>query len=332
MSKLPENEVKDFQKAFAELHSEMGKAVVGCREIIRDMLVCFFAGGNLLIESSPGLGKTLLVKTLSRVIDLKFSRIQFTPDLMPADILGTNIVTEGSDGKRYFEFQKGPIFTQLLLADEINRATPKTQSALLEAMQERRVTIAGKTYDLEKPYYVVATQNPQDTDGTYSMPEAQLDRFFFKLMLQKPAIDSMREISQQASSASDSDLRRVIDGPRAEEFKKLVLAVEAPRTLRQFAIKLVLLTHPSSEMSLATAKKYLRYGSSPRGVQALILGAKVLALIDGRSEAAPKDVMGVARQVLGHRLMMNFEGEAESITAASILDEAFKSKELASVA
>jgi MoxR-like ATPase len=194
------------------------------------------------------------------------------------------------------------------------------------------VTIAGKTYDLEKPYYVVATQNPQDTDGTYSMPEAQLDRFFFKLMLQKPAIDSMREISQQASSASDSDLRRVIDGPRAEEFKKLVLAVEAPRTLRQFAIKLVLLTHPSSEMSLATAKKYLRYGSSPRGVQALILGAKVLALIDGRSEAAPKDVMGVARQVLGHRLMMNFEGEAESITAASILDEAFKSKELASVA
>ena len=213
MSKLPENEIKDFQRTFGELEAEMSKAVVGCQDVIRDMLICFFAGGNLLIESSPGLGKTLLVKTLSRVIDLQFSRIQFTPDLMPADILGTNIVAEGADGKRYFEFQKGPIFTQLLLADEINRATPKTQSALLEAMQERRVTIAGKTYDLEKPYYVIATQNPQDTDGTYSMPEAQLDRFFFKLTLAKPAIASMREISQQASSSSDTELRRVIDGP-----------------------------------------------------------------------------------------------------------------------
>src|SRR5437868_6615216 len=191
MSRLPEQEIRSFQRAFAELQAEMAKSVVGCDEVIRDILICFFAGGNLLIESSPGLGKTLLVKTLSRVVDLKFSRVQFTPDLMPADILGTNIVTEGTDGKRYFEFQKGPIFTQLLLADEINRATPKTQSALLEAMQERRATIAGKTYDLEKPYYVVATQNPQDTDGTYSMPEAQLDRFFFKLQLEKPAIANM---------------------------------------------------------------------------------------------------------------------------------------------
>ncbi len=332
MSRLPEAEVKDFQRAFSDLEAEMGKVVVGCRGIIRDMLVCFFAGGNLLIESSPGLGKTLLVKTLSRVIDLKFSRVQFTPDLMPADILGTNIVAEGSDGKRYFEFQKGPIFTQLLLADEINRATPKTQSALLEAMQERRVTIAGKTHDLEQPYFVVATQNPQDTDGTYSMPEAQLDRFFFKLHLEKPDIGAMRAISQQSSSANDTELRRIINGAQAEAFKRLVLSVEAPRTLRQFAIKLILITQPGSAMSLASAKKYLRYGSSPRGVQALILGAKVLALIDGRDTAESRDVIGVARQVLGHRLMLNFEGEAENVTPFSILDEAFKAKELATVA
>jgi MoxR-like ATPase len=332
MSKIPDDQIKNFQKTFAALQAEMDKAIVGCEDIIHDMLVCFFTGGNLLIESSPGLGKTLLVKTLGRVIDLKFSRIQFTPDLMPADILGTNIVTEGSDGKRYFEFQKGPVFTQLLLADEINRATPKTQSALLEAMQERRVTVAGKTFDLEKPYFVVATQNPQDTEGTYSMPEAQLDRFLFKLMLAKPDIGSLREISQQASSEAETELKPVIDAAQAEALKKLVLNVEAPKSLRQFAIKLVLLTHPSSEMCMDTARKYLRYGSSPRGVQALTLGAKVLALNDGRSVAEPKDVMGVARQVLGHRLMLNFEGEADNITAASILDEAFKSKELASVA
>lgn len=325
MSQLSKDDIQRFRRAFTELQAEMSKTIVGCREIIRDMLVCFFAGGNLLIESSPGLGKTLLVKTLSRVIDLKFTRVQFTPDLMPADILGTNIVTEGADGKRYFEFQKGPIFTQLLLADEINRATPKTQAALLEAMQERRVTIAGKTYELQQPYFVVATQNPHDSDGTYSMPEAQLDRFLFKLQLEKPDIDSMRAISQQASSVDATELRRIIDGPQAEAFKKLVLAVEAPRALRQFAIKLVLLTHPDSEMSLPSAKKYLRYGSSPRGVQALILGAKVVALIDGRDTAQPRDVLGVARVGLGHRLMLNFEGEAENITAAGILDQAFKS-------
>jgi MoxR-like ATPase len=332
MSRPDKNQIEEFQRTFSALQAEMDKAIVGCRGIIHDMLVCFFSGGNLLIESSPGLGKTLLVKTLGRVIDLKFSRIQFTPDLMPADILGTNIVTEGSDGKRYFEFQKGPVFTQLLLADEINRATPKTQSALLEAMQERRVTVAGKTFDLEKPYFVVATQNPQDTEGTYSMPEAQLDRFLFKLQLVKPDIGSLREISQQASSESATELKHVIDAAKAEELKKMVLDVEASRPLRQFAVKLVLLTHPSSEMSLDTAKKYLRYGSSPRGVQALILGAKVLALIDGRDTAEPRDIMGIARQVLGHRLMLNFEGEAENVTAAAILDEAFSSKDLKGVA
>ncbi|MBI3829769.1 MAG: AAA family ATPase [Planctomycetes bacterium] len=296
------------------------------------MLICFFAGGNLLIESTPGLGKTLLVKTLSRVVNLKFSRIQFTPDLMPADILGTNIVTEGSDGKRHFEFQKGPIFTQLLLADEINRATPKTQSALLEAMQERRVTVAGKTFDLDKPYFVVATQNPQDSEGTYSMPEAQLDRFFFKLTLGKPKIEALRSISQRASAESDTDLKQVINAQEAETFKEMVLNVEAPKTVRHFAIKLILLTHPSSEMSMEPARKYLRYGASPRGVQALILGAKVNALIAGRATAEPRDVEAVSSQVLGHRLMLNFEGEAEGVSSAQIIGDALKSKTLAEVA
>jgi len=322
VDKLSAPQIQKFQKTFADLEAEIGKVIIGYREAVRDTLVCFFAGGNLLIESSPGLGKTLLVKTLSRVVDLKFSRIQFTPDLMPADILGTNIVTEGADGKRYFEFQKGPIFTQLLLADEINRATPKTQSALLEAMQERRVTVAGKTFDLDKPYFVVATQNPQDTDGTYSMPEAQLDRFFFKLVLGKPEIGDLRSISQRASVSGEVELKPVINGQEAEAFK----------AVRHYAIKLILLTHPSSELSLEQPRKYLRYGASPRGVQALILGSKVRALIDGRKSAEPRDVAAVSNQVLGHRLMLNFEGEAENISPASLIQEALKSKTLSEVA
>ena len=332
MEKLNTTQIKEFQEKFFGLEAEIGKAIVGYREIIRDTLICFFAGGNLLIESSPGLGKTLLVKTLSRVVDLKFSRIQFTPDLMPADILGTNIVTDGSDGKRHFEFQKGPLFTQLLLADEINRATPKTQSALLEAMQERRVTVAGKTFDLDKPYFVVATQNPQDSEGTYSMPEAQLDRFFFKLVLGKPKIDALRSISQRASADADVELKQVIDAKGAERFKEMVLNIEAPKPVRHYAIKLILLTHPSSEMSLEAARKYLRYGASPRGVQALILGAKVNALIGGRGVAEPHDVAAVASQVLGHRLMLNFEGEAEGVSPAQLIGDALKSKSLSDVA
>jgi len=325
MSQPMKARVADFQRGFAALEAEIGKVVIGYREVIRDMLICFFAGGNLLIESSPGLGKTLLVKTLSQVIDLKFSRIQFTPDLMPADIVGTNIVTEGADGKRYFEFQKGPVFTQLLLADEINRATPKTQSALLEAMQERRVTVAGKTFELERPYFVVATQNPQDTEGTYTMPEAQLDRFFFKLRLEKPRLDSLRRISQQASASEAPELKHVLNAKEAEALKELVLGVEAPQTVKHYAIKLILLTHPSSELGLQSAKKYLRYGSSPRGVQALILGAKVRALLEGRLRAEPQDVAGVAREVLGHRLMLNFEGEAGNVTPQQLIDEALAS-------
>jgi MoxR-like ATPase len=332
VEKLATAQIQKFQSSFAALEAEIGKVIIGYKEIIRDTLVCFFAGGNLLIESTPGLGKTLLVKTLSRVIDLKFSRIQFTPDLMPADILGTNIVTEGADGKRYFDFQKGPIFTQLLLADEINRATPKTQSALLEAMQERRVTVAGKTFDLDKPYFVVATQNPQDTEGTYSMPEAQLDRFFFKLTLGKPQITDLRSISQRASAAEDVELKRVINAAEAEELKNLVLAIDAPKAVRHYAVKLILLTQPSSEMGMDVARKFLRYGASPRGIQALILGAKVNALLGGRSAAQPSDVDAVANQVLGHRLMLNFEGEAEGVSTRTIISEALANKNMKDVA
>ena len=332
METLSAAQIEKFQSSFAGLETEIGKVIIGYKEVIRDTLVCFFAGGNLLIESTPGLGKTLLVKTFSRVIDLKFSRIQFTPDLMPADILGTNIVTEGADGKRYFDFQKGPIFTQLLLADEINRATPKTQSALLEAMQERRVTVAGKTFDLDKPYFVVATQNPQDTEGTYAMPEAQLDRFFFKLVLGKPQIADLRSISQRASVAEDVELKPVLNAAAAEELKNLVLFVETPKAVRHYAVKLILLTQPSSEMGMEMARKFLRYGASPRGVQALILGAKVNALIAGRTAAQPSDVDCVANQVLGHRLMLNFEGEAEGVSTRSIISGALASKSIKDVA
>jgi len=332
VEKLTPAQIQKFQSSFAGLEAEIGKVIIGYKEVIRDTLVCFFAGGNLLIESTPGLGKTLLVKTLSRVIDLKFSRIQFTPDLMPADILGTNIVTEGADGKRYFDFQKGPIFTQLLLADEINRATPKTQSALLEAMQERRVTVAGKTFDLDKPYFVVATQNPQDTEGTYSMPEAQLDRFFFKLVLGKPQITDLRSISQRASVAEDVELKPVVNAATAEELKNMVLAIDTPKSVRHYAVKLILLTQPSSEMGMDVARKFLRYGASPRGVQALILGAKVNALLVGRTAAQPSDVDAVANQVLGHRLMLNFEGEAEGVSTRTIISEALSSKTMKDVA
>jgi MoxR-like ATPase len=274
----------------------------------------------LLIDSATGLGKTMIAKTLAHVMGVKSSRIQFTPDLMPADIIGTTIVQETTDGKKHFVFQKGPVFTQLLLADEINRATPKTQSALLEAMQERHVSAGGKTYALEKPYFVIATMNSHETGGTYALPEAQVDRFFFKLLLGKPGIDHLQEISRRASGTALAKLTPVIDGTRAEEMQMLVRAVETTRELRRFAIELVLRTNPVSAEGSAEAKRFLRYGSSPRGVQALILGAKVRALMQGRDEATRVDVLSVAKPALAHRLILNFEGEADGVRTEDLID------------
>ena len=313
--------IEGFQRDFEALRDRMETVIVGYRQVIGDLLICFFAGGNLLIDSAPGLGKTLIAKTLAHVMDLHSSRIQFTPDLMPADIIGTTIVQESTDGKKHFVFQKGPVFTQLLLADEINRATPKTQSALLEAMQERHVSAGGKTWDLDRPYFVIATMNSHETGGTYALPEAQVDRFFFKLTLAKPDIDHLQEISRRSGGRAFAKLSPVIDARRAEEMKALVLAVEAPHALRRFAIDLVLRTNPASPEGSDRAKKFLRYGSSPRGVQALILGAKVRALVDGRDTAGSEDVLAVARPALAHRLLLNFEGEAENLRTEDLIDE-----------
>src|ERR1035437_2418141 len=239
--------IEGFGRDFEALRVGMGSVIVGYPEVIENLLICFFAGGNLLIDSATGLGKTMIAKTLAHVMGVKSSRIQFTPDLMPADIIGTTIVPETKDGKKHFVFQKGPVFTQLLLADEINRATPKTQSALLEAMQERHVSAGGNTYELERPYFVIATMNSHETGGTYALPEAQVDRFFFKLTLGKPGIDHLQEISRRAGAGVLGKLTAVIDGKRAEEMKAMVLAVETTRELRRFAIELVLRTNPVSD-------------------------------------------------------------------------------------
>lgn len=315
-------EIKRFQDTFTAMKTEMIKTVIGCEQVVEDILVCFFAGGNVLIESTPGLGKTLIVKTLAEVLDLRFNRIQFTPDLMPSDIIGTNIVMESETGEKVFEFQHGPVFTQILLADEINRATPKTQSALLEAMQERRVSVGGTTYQLELPYFVLATQNPEDTAGTYSLPEAQIDRFFFRLRIDYPGIDALQQIGSASAGIRTRNLKKIIGGQDALALQALVRGVEVGAAAMEAAIRLVLKTHPVSKEGSAKAKRFLRYGSSPRGVQALILGGKVRALIDGVAQVAPRHVAQVSKQILGHRLVLNFEGEAEKIRPADLIEEA----------
>ncbi|MCL2640673.1 MAG: MoxR family ATPase [Phycisphaerales bacterium] len=324
MAKLDKTAIDSFGRDFEALRNSMASVIVGYPEVIENVLICFFAGGNLLIDSATGLGKTMIAKTLAAVMGVKSSRIQFTPDLMPADIIGTTIVQETKDGKKLFVFQKGPVFTQLLLADEINRATPKTQSALLEAMQERHVSAGGKTYTLDRPYFVIATMNSHETGGTYALPEAQVDRFFFKLLLGKPGLDELQAISRRSSGGGGlTKLVPVIDGLRAEEMQAMVRAVETTRELRRFAIELVLRTNPVS-LEGAGVKKYLRYGSSPRGVQALILGAKVRALMQGRDEATRVDVLAVAKPALAHRLILNFEGEADSVKTEDLIDGVVK--------
>ena len=321
MSSPSDQEIQRFRDTFHALKDEMAKVIIGCDQIIEDVLVCFFAGGNLLLESTPGLGKTLIVKTLAEVLDLQFNRIQFTPDLMPSDIIGTTIVMETDEGDKAFEFQKGPVFTQILLADEINRATPKTQSALLEAMQERMVSVGGETHQLELPYFVLATQNPLDTEGTYSLPEAQIDRFFFSLSIDYPDLDDLQRIGDAGAGRRSVELRKVVDGPEALELQDLVRRVEAGPSATAFAIRTVLRTHPASPDGGAKAKQFLRYGSSPRGVQGLILGGKVRALVDGKASVEPQHIAAVSKQVLGHRLILNFEGESEGLRAGDLVGE-----------
>jgi MoxR-like ATPase len=317
--------VTEAASAFCEdvrrLEGEIGKMIVGHEAVVEGVVMALLAGGHALLEGVPGLGKTMLVKTLSEAIDVSFSRIQFTPDLMPADILGTNMIVEDENGAKYFDFQKGPIFAHIVLADEINRATPKTQSALLEAMQEQSVTVAKTTYTLEKPFFVLATQNPLEMEGTYPLPEAQLDRFFFKLKVTFPGREALHVIMDRTTRDETPHPEKVVSKERVLEMRELVRRVPLSRSVQDYAIRVVQATHPETDEATPMVKKFVRYGSSPRGAQAVLLGAKIKALLDGRYAASVDDIRKVATPALRHRMILNFEGDAEGIAADDILVE-----------
>ena len=317
----PKEQIEKFREVYNGLREEIGKVIVGQEAIVDGTLNALFANGHVLLEGVPGLGKTLLVRTLSQVLDLSFNRIQFTPDLMPADVLGTNMVHETDDGKRAFEYQHGPIFAHLVLADEINRATPKTQSAMLEAMQERSVTVGGKIRKMDLPFFVLATQNPIDQEGTYPLPEAQLDRFFYKLLVGYPTAGELSEIVTRTTEGSSVQVSKVVDGATLIELQQLVQQVPVASHVKNYAIRLILATHPNTETALDITNQFLRFGSSPRGAQALLLGAKVQALTEGRFNVSFDDVAVVATPALRHRLIVNFEAEAEGVTTDIVLDK-----------
>src|SRR5437773_6080312 len=319
-----EQAIQSFRESYAALRAEIGKVIVGHESIVEGTLIALFAGGHVLLEGVPGLGKTLLVRTLSEVLDLSFNRIQFTPDLMPADILGTNIVMETTAGRREFQFQRGPIFAHLILADEINRATPKTQSALLEAMQEKQVTAAGEIRKLAEPFFVLATQNPIDQEGTYPLPEAQLDRFFFKILVGYPSAEELAEVLTRTTENAQAQVNKVIDGVGLMELQKLVREVPVATHVKDYAVRMVLATHPKTETAAPIANQYLRFGSSPRGGQTLILAGKVRALTQGRFNVSFDDIQAAAAAALRHRLILNFEAEAEGITTDLIIDQILK--------
>jgi MoxR-like ATPase len=320
-----EEQIASFRESYAALRNEISKTIVGHDAIVEGTLIALLAGGHVLLEGVPGLGKTLLVRTLSEVLDLPFNRIQFTPDLMPADILGTNMVMETPGGKREFQFQKGPIFANLILADEINRATPKTQSALLEAMQEHSVTAGGEIRRLSEPFFVMATQNPIDQEGTYPLPEAQLDRFFFKLLVGYPSNTELTEVLTRTTEGAKAAINKVLDRQRLLDLMELVRQVPVASHVKDYAVRLVMATHTKTENAAPIANQYLRFGSSPRGGQTLVLAGKVRALVRGRFNVSFDDIHAVAAPALRHRLILNFEAEAEGITTdhiiASILTE-----------
>ena len=311
--------VEKFRENFLRVKEEISKVIVGQQDIIEGVLLCLFANGHVLLEGLPGLGKTLMVRTMSDALDLSFSRIQFTPDLMPADITGTNIVAENEQGRKEFQFQQGPVFANVVLADEINRATPKTQSAMLEAMQEHTVSVAGITHILQEPFLVLATQNPIEMEGTFPLPEAQLDRFLFKLKVEYPSPDELSTILERTTVNEIPKADKTLDTEQVTEMRWLIREVTLASYVREHAVKLVFATHPDYDTSHDMVKKYVRYGSSPRGAQALILGAKVKALLDNRYNVAIEDIDTVAYPALRHRMILNFEGEAEGINVDEII-------------
>jgi len=314
--------VEEFRRIFNTLRQELGRVIVGQEPLLDLVVTGLLAGGHVLLEGVPGLGKTLLVRALAQSLDLRFSRIQFTPDLMPADVLGTNLVVQDDAGRRRFEFQPGPVFAQIVLADEINRATPKTQSALLEAMQEHMVSIAGVSRPLEEPFFVLATQNPIEMEGTYPLPEAQLDRFVFKLRVPFPEMDDLMAIVERTTGPEEPAARCVADGATVLRMMAVARQVPAASHVQNYAARLVLATHPASPQASAAAKRFVRYGASPRGLQALIRAGKVRALAQGRLNVSIEDVQALAFPSLRHRLILNFEGEAEGIDADDLIRQA----------
>jgi MoxR-like ATPase len=315
-------ELHQFRELFARLRAEIGKAIVGYDELVTDTLAAIFAQGHVLLEGVPGLGKTHLVKTLSRVVTLESGRVQCTPDLMPADILGTQIVDlDASGGQRTLRFEKGPVFRNILLIDEINRATPKTQAALLEVMQERRVTTGGQTHDLPSPFFVLATQNPMEMEGTYPLPEAQLDRFLFKIKVPFPDLESLVEISRRTTGFHEESLESVCDGSTILAFQETLTYVPIADPLTHWAARLVLSTHPDSPGAPEKVRRYVAYGSSPRGLQAMIRGGRVHAAIAGRTAVSLDDLTRAAKTALRHRIIRNFEGEAAAMDVDTLVDE-----------
>ncbi len=315
-----ETDIQQFRDAYQKLKAEISKVIVGHEPIIDGTLVAIFSGGHVLLEGVPGLGKTLLVRTLSQALNLSFNRVQFTPDLMPADIVGTNLVVENPEGGKAFEFQHGPIFAHLILADEINRATPKTQSAMLEAMQEQCVTAGGASRQLDQPFFVLATQNPIEQEGTYPLPEAQLDRFFFKLVVGYPSASELKEVIRRTTEGFQSKVEPVMDGETIVQYQQLVRQVPVPEHVKDYAVRLVLATHPQTDTAAPISNQYLRFGSSPRGAQTLIVAAKVRALTEGRFNVSFEDIEASLHPTLRHRLILNFEAEAEGITTDHVLD------------
>ncbi len=311
-------------RSFEELKAEMSRVVVGHEQLIEQLFMALVCGGHCLLEGVPGLGKTLMVRSLGEILNLTFSRIQFTPDLMPADITGTNILTDDPSGKKLFDFQRGPIFAHIVLADEINRATPKTQSALLEAMQEQSVTVGGKAHRLESPFMVLATQNPIEMEGTYPLPEAQIDRFFFKLLLQYPSREELGRIADLTTSSPPPSVREVLDGQGVLEIREWVRAVPLAEAVKDYAVRLVLATHPpgiQKDGGVPLAQRFAVYGSSPRGLQSLILAAKARALLAGRPNVSFGDIRSFVLPSLRHRIILNLEADAEGISSEKVLAE-----------
>ena len=316
--------VSHFKRATDRLRAEVGKVLVGQRDIVDGVLVALVAGGHVLLEGVPGLGKTTLVRTLAGALELEFSRIQFTPDLMPSDITGTKVAMQDDAGHTVLDFQKGPIFANVILADEINRATPRTQSAMLEAMQERSVTVGRVTHKLSEPFFVLATQNPLEMDGTYPLPEAQLDRFMFKLHVTFPTFDDMHQIVDRTTGWTEPKIEPVMDRAGLLQLRQLAMDVPIARHVQDYAIRVVMATHPEQKHAPEAAQRYIRVGASPRGAQGLVVAGKVRAILDGRFAVSAEDIRAIVKPTLRHRILRNFEGEAEGVSADSILDDVLR--------